>query len=245
MATVTAAILIIGNEVLSGRVDDANIGYIARRLNDVGIKLRECRVVADTEDAIVAAVNALRKTHTYVFTTGGIGPTHDDITTGCIAKAFGVALERNERVAEGTRSRMGSRFVEAALKSSDYPAGARVIWHGQDFPPGFLMENVAVLAGIPKHMQVMFEAVLPLLEQGDPIFNQSVDVWIGESQIAAQLGRIQERYSDIDIGSYPYRIDNRSGTALVVRGTDSGKVTAAMTAICVMLDEVGAERRGA
>ena len=185
----TAAILVIGNEVLSGRIADVNVNYLCRRCADVGLDVREVRMVRDDEAAIVAAVNTLRTSHTYVLTTGGIGPTHDDITIGCIAKAFGVAVVRNVEVEQKLRSHYGSSLAPAALGMADYPAGARLVPHGESFAPSCLMENVAVLAGQPRVMQLMFEATLPLLQTGTPLHSRQVDVWGMESQLAEKLAR--------------------------------------------------------
>lgn len=247
--TPTAAILLIGNELLSGRTADANMNYIARRLTDVGVKLCEVRVVADDEAAIGEAVNALRDKHTYVFTTGGIGPTHDDITLASIAKAFGVGMSRNARVEDYLRKELGNKAVPATFRMADYPEGAEQVWHpkGTDaaWAPCCRMANVFVLAGVPRVMQAMLEAVLPLLTQGPPIHARSVDVWTRESLIAEGLGDIQARFPAVDVGSYPYRIENRPGTTLVARGTDAAAVAGAHAAILAMLDSMGAELRAA
>ena len=245
MTNPTSAVLIIGNEVLSGRTADANLNYLARRLNDCGITLRESRVVRDEPEAIIEAVNALRSQYTYVFTTGGIGPTHDDITIPTIAKAFGVAIERNLQVESKLREYYAGRLVAASLRMADYPAGARVVWHGEQFAPGCIMENVIIMAGQPRIMQIMLEAALPLLQQGEPTHTRQVDVWIYESQIAEPLEAIQNRFPDVDLGSYPYRVESRPGTALVARGLNAETVDAAFKAIEEMLDNLGAERRAA
>ncbi|PZP39227.1 MAG: competence/damage-inducible protein A [Pseudomonas fluorescens] len=241
----TAAVIIIGNEILSGRTVDANISHIARRLSDCGITMRECRIVRDEEAAIVTAVNELRKTYTYVFTTGGIGPTHDDITIPTIAKAFGVAVERNIQVESKLRENYGSTMAPASLRMADYPAGARIVWHGEQFAPGCMMENVIIMAGVPRIMQIMLEAVLPLLQQGEPSHTRQIDAWVSESHIAEGLEAIQNRFPDIDIGSYPYRIDGRPGTALVARGLNAMQVEEAFAAIVELLNELGAETRAA
>lgn len=245
MSNPTAAVLVIGNEVLSGRVADANLNYIARRLNEVGIDLAEARVVRDDKAQITAALNALRGAYSYVFTTGGIGPTHDDITIATVASAFGVAVQRNLEVEEKLKAYYAGRVTAAALRMADYPAGAKIIWHGEQFAPGCMMENVLVLAGQPRAMQVMLEAALPLLNKGTPLHTRQVDVWVRESQIAEGLAAIQGRFEGVDIGSYPYRIEGRAGTALVCRGEDAKAVEAAFGAIQELLGEVGAEVRAA
>ncbi len=240
----TAAILVIGNEVLSGRTADVNINFIARRLTDVGINLTEVRIVRDDEAAIVSAVNALRKACTYVFSTGGIGPTHDDITMASVAKAFGVAVVRNPRVEQQLRDYYGARLATPALRMADYPAGARLVPHGGTFAPSCMMENVAILAGSPRHMQTMFEATLPLLAHGQPLYTKQVDVWGMESQLADGLAAIQSRFPQLDIGSYPYRHDDRYGTALICRGTDPRAVDAAHADVLALADKMGCEVRG-
>ncbi len=245
MTNPTAAALIIGNEVLSGRTADANLNHLARRLSDCGINLKECRVVRDDESSIILAVNALRTQYNYVFTTGGIGPTHDDITIPTIAKAFGVAVERNLQVENKLREYVGSRLVPATLRMADFPAGARIVWHGEQYAPGCIMENVIIMAGQPRIMQVMLEAALPMLQQGQPTHSRQIDAWVYESQIAEGLEAIQNRFADIDIGSYPYRIEGRPGTALVARGLNVQAVDSAFKAIEDMLNDMGAETRAA
>jgi molybdenum cofactor synthesis domain-containing protein len=241
----TAAILIIGNEVLSGRTADANINHIARRLGESGIDLIEARVVKDVEASIITALNALRSQYTYVFTTGGIGPTHDDITIPTLAKAFGVAVERSLQVEAKLREYYANRLMPATLRMADFPAGARIVWHGENFPPSCIMENVIVLAGQPRNMQVMLEAALPLLNHGQPLHTRQVDAWVYESAIAEKFEAIQNRFPKVDLGSYPYRIEGRAGTALVARGLNVEEVDAAFKAINELLDELGAERRAA
>lgn len=243
MPNPTAAVLIIGNEVLSGRTVDANLNHLARRLNDSGINLLETRVIRDDETAIITAVNALRQLYTYVFTTGGIGPTHDDITIPALSKAFNVAVERNLQVEAKLREYYAARLNNASLRMADFPAGARVVWHGEQFAPGSIMENVIILAGQPRVMQIMLEAALPLLQQGEPSHTRQIDAWVYESAIADPLESIQNRFPEVDLGSYPYRIDGRAGTALVARGLNPDQVDSAFKAIEEMLHEIGAELR--
>lgn len=241
----TAAMLIIGNEVLSGRTPDANLNHLARRLSECGITLRETRVVPDDTMAIISAANALRAQYTYVFTTGGIGPTHDDITIPTIAKAFGVAVERNLQVEAKLKEYYPTRWTPATMRMADFPAGARVVWHGEQFAPGCIMENVIIMAGQPRVMQIMLEAALPLLKHGQPLHTRQVDAWTLESTIAEKLEAIQNRYPEVDIGSYPYRLEGRPGTALVCRGLKLEDVEAAFAAVNDLLDDVGAEKRAA
>ncbi|HEX2859706.1 MAG TPA: molybdopterin-binding protein [Alphaproteobacteria bacterium] len=243
VANPTAAVLIIGNEILSGRVNDENLPFIAKRLADTGIDLKEVRMVRDEEPAIIEAVRYLSKTYTYLFTTGGIGPTHDDITVGAIAAAVNQPIERNAEVVEKLKLAAGSRTTEATFKMADYPANARLVPNGATAAPGAIVNNIIVLAGIPRIMQAMFEAALPLLVQGTPTHTLSVDIWLSESQIAAGLTAIQQRFPTLDIGSYPYKIDGRHGTALVARGTDQPLVAAAFGAIQKLVDDLGGERR--
>ena len=220
---VTAALLVIGDEILSGRTKDKNIGYIAEYLTAVGIDLMEVRVVGDDETAIVDALNALRHRYTYVFTTGGIGPTHDDITAECIAKAFGKALVIHPDIAVRIRARpappdvMASRMLMARV-----PEGARLIDNPTGGPQGFAIENVHVMAGIPLVMQAMLSSLEGKLRGGAVVKSLAVTAHLGESQIAAALGEIQSRYPAIDLGSYPFAKDGRFGTTLVMRGTDEG-----------------------
>jgi molybdenum cofactor synthesis domain-containing protein len=245
MPNPTAAIVVIGNEILSGRTADGNVAHMARRLADIGVVVREVRMVPDVAEKIIEAVNALRPQFSYVLTTGGIGPTHDDITIASLAKAFGVGVERHPVVEAKLKTYYAGRETAATLRMADFPAGARIVWHPEGWAPGCMLENVVVLAGSPKYMHVMLEAALPLLRQGDPIFTKSIDGWITESQIAAELGAIQERFAQLDIGSYPYRIEGRAGTALVVRGTDAAAVDSAHAACQALLAKYGAELRAA
>lgn len=241
--TPTAAVLLIGNELLSGRTEDLNLNYIARRLNDVGVHLNECRMVRDDETQIIETLNTLRDMYTYIFTTGGIGPTHDDITTHCVAKAFKVEIERNHTVAEALRIRSNGRATEETYKMADFPMGAHLIPNPESAAPGYYIGNVYVLAGIPKIMQVMLEGVLPLLEHGTPVLSKSVDVMTGESQISAPLAAVQAQFPQVELGSYPFKLSNTHGTSLVVRGTDREKVEQAFAGIHTFLAEMGAEIR--
>ncbi|PIZ30595.1 MAG: competence/damage-inducible protein A [Alphaproteobacteria bacterium CG_4_10_14_0_8_um_filter_53_9] len=240
---VTAGIVVIGNEVLSGRTADVNIPFIARRLTDVGIELREVRVVQDDEAAIAEAVLALAGKFTYVFTTGGIGPTHDDITMAAIAKAFGVRVVRDPVVEDRLRGYYGNRLVPASLRMADFPEGARVIYHDQGWAPGCMIENVAILAGSPVHMQVMFEALIPLLQQGTPLHTKTIDAWLSESRLADDLRLLQTRFETVELGSYPYKSDvggeAKFGTAVVIRGEDGKAVEDAAAAVSAMVVELG------
>ena len=216
---VTACVLIIGNEILSGRTQDTNLNHIAKVLGENGVRVREARVIPDTEDAIVDAVNEVRAKYDYVFTTGGIGPTHDDITADCIAKAFGVPLVINETIAERIRARPSPPDVMASrMRMARIPEGAELVDNATGGPQGFSIGNVYVMAGIPSVMRAMISTVR--LEGGAVVQSRSVTAYLGESQVATGLEAIQDRYGEIDIGSYPFMDDDGYGTTLVIRGTD-------------------------
>lgn len=238
--TPTAAALIIGNEILSGRTADVNINTIATKLTEVGVRLKEVRVVPDDETEIVAAVNALRNKYNYLFTTGGIGPTHDDITIPSIAKALGVKIERRAEVVAKFKEVYKDKATDATFRMADYPAGAQLVECPVVVAPACRVENVFPLAGIPNYCKGMLEAVLPLLEKGERIHTKSVDAMAGESKVSFGLERIQNEFPTVEIGSYPFRVEGKSGTSLVVRGTDREKVEAAFTQVNHMLDEMGA-----
>ncbi|HSK39399.1 MAG TPA: competence/damage-inducible protein A, partial [Arenibaculum sp.] len=191
--TVTAAVIVIGNEILSGRTQDANLGYMARRLTELGIRLREARVIADDPDEIVAAVNALRSRYDHVFTTGGIGPTHDDITSGCVAKAFGVELERNAEAVRRLEAHYGdpSMLNAARLRMAEIPVGATLIDNPVSAAPGFRIGNVHVLAGVPSIMRAMFDGIAPGLRGGPPIHARTVSCALAEGTLAEGLGALQ------------------------------------------------------
>lgn len=240
----TAAIILIGNELLSGRTADANMNFLARRLNDIGIKLQEVRVIRDDVETIVKTVNTVRKNYDYIFTTGGIGPTHDDMTTTAIAQAFGVELDRSERIVHAFQQALPpEKLTEATYKMADYPVGAEIIPTPVTPAPGFRLGNVFVMAGIPTICQAMFEAALPLLEQGEQVYSKSVDVLMGESLVSKDLAEVQDHYPELEIGSYPFRAGDRYGTSLVVRGTNQSQVNEALAAVEQFLDSLGAERR--
>lgn len=225
---ITAAMVVIGNEILSGRTQDANINTLARRLTDCGIDLQEVRVIPDNEAMIVDTVNTLRAAHTYVFTTGGIGPTHDDITVSSIAKAFGVAVVRHTAVESMLKNRPNAATnTEATFKMADYPAGAELLPTEENIPPGCYLGNVFMLAGVPRIMADMLESAVPLLEQGQRFFSQTVDAMLPESKISAPLSAVQDMFPQVEIGSYPFKSGNTYGTSLVVRGRDEHVVSTA------------------
>ena len=238
----TAAILIIGNEILSGRTRDANLQLLAKALGDRGVRLLETRVVADRFEAIVAGVNALRASYDFVFTTGGIGPTHDDITTECVAAAFGRRVAEDPEAVRRLVEYYGPEAInEARLRMARVVAGATLIDNPVSAAPGFRIENVFVLPGVPRILEAMLDDVMSQLPQGAPIASLSVTVWLRESEIASRLSAIQDAHPTVDIGSYPFARDERLGTSLVTRGIAPEAVAAAMRAITGMLSAAGAE----
>jgi len=229
-ANITASVLIIGNEILSGKTQDANLQFMAEAFARLGIKLVEARVIRDEPDVIAAVVNELAARYTYVFTTGGIGPTHDDLTAASVANAFGVELVLDEDAAE--RLGRGSReLTPARLKMAMIPDGASLIDNPISHAPGFRIENVFVMAGIPRIARSMFAAIEHELKGGDPILSESVDIFASEGDIAAPLDEIAKRHTEVEIGSYPFSREGRYGASLVVRGTDPAKITAALAEI--------------
>lgn len=238
----TASILIIGNEILSGRTQDTNLNWLAKELNNCGMRLREARVVADVPEAIIEAVNALRTRHDYVFTTGGIGPTHDDITSECIARAFGVPYERNsEAEAILTQYYTADKLNEARLKMSDMPRGATLIHNPVSAAPGFIMENVFVMAGVPSIMRAMFDGIRHNLKGGKPVQSVTVTTYLTEGTIAKSLTDIQNQYPETDIGSYPFVRDGKIGTSLVARHEDAALLERVKEAITTMVKGYGGE----
>jgi molybdenum cofactor synthesis domain-containing protein len=226
---VTACLVIIGNEILSGRTQDSNLAWLAQRLGEIGIRMREARVVPDEEAEIVRAVNEARSRHTYVFTTGGIGPTHDDITAASVAKAFGLPFGRHP---EAERRLLAyyppERLNAARLKMADTPEGAELIDNPVSVAPGFRVENVYVLPGVPKIMQAMVEGLLASLRGGAALRSRTVVVFCPEGEIAEPLGRIQAAHPEVEIGSYPHMRFERFGTSLVFRGTDAAAIDTAV-----------------
>jgi molybdenum cofactor synthesis domain-containing protein len=236
---VTACVLIIGNEILSGRTRDANLAFIATTLNEVGIQVRESRIIPDVDTAIIDTLNAVRDRFDHVFTTGGIGPTHDDITAECVARAFGVPLVMDPVIeasvrAYAERRKLGAAALAASLRMARVPQGAGLLPCGIG-TPGFVIGNVHVMAGIPEVMQSMLRALAPRLRGGHPVRTRSVRAEVGESVVASALAAIQARYADLDIGSYPFSEDGRYGTTLVLRGTDEQRLDAALAEVRAIL----------
>jgi len=226
----TAAVLLIGNEILSGKTQDANLKFLGEAFARLGIVLEEARVIRDDPEIIAAVVNECRERYSYVFTTGGIGPTHDDMTAASVARAFGVDLvvddEAVQRIGRGSRE-----LTPARLKMATIPEGASLIDNALSHAPGFRMDNVFVMAGIPSIARSMFGAIEPELAGGNPIQSASVDVYQREGDFAEALEKIAKRHQDVEIGSYPFSRDGRFGASLVVRGTDEARVTAALEEI--------------
>jgi molybdenum cofactor synthesis domain-containing protein len=243
-SVVTAAVLVIGDEILSGRTKDKNVGYLADCLTEIGIDLKEVRIVPDEESAIVAAVNALRGRYTYVFTTGGIGPTHDDITAESVAKALGVAIDYHPRAVEIMRARVaqgGGVMNEARMRMTRMPVGATLVLNKISAAPGFWIGNVIVMAGIPSVMQAMFEYVAPRLKTGSKMLSDSIRADCREGDIGTELGAIAKKFSDVVIGSYPFVDENNyANTNVVVRSRDPQRLAAAKVAVEAMLVRVKA-----
>lgn len=238
--SVTAAILVIGDEILSGRTKDQNIGYIADYLTKIGIDLREVRVVPDIEGEIVEAVNALRKKFDYVFTTGGIGPTHDDITADSVAKAFGVEISEDPRAIELLLERIKREDLNAARRRmARIPHGADLVLNKVSKAPGFWIENVIVMAGVPLIMQSMLDEVAPKLATGVKMIAETIQAGsLPEGTYAAGLGEIASANPELTIGSYPSVVDGKFNNQIVVRGKDKEMVAKALAAIGVLIAEL-------
>src|ERR1700690_973330 len=239
---VTAAVLVIGDEILSGRTKDKNIGFIADYLTAIGIDLKEVRVVSDDEHAIVVALNALRARYTYVFTTGGIGPTHDDITAECVAKAFSVPIDYHPQAVAILKERMakiGGELNEARMRMARIPQGAALVANKVSGAPGFWIGNVIVMAGVPSIMQAMLDEVAPKLKTGTKLLSETIRADAKEGDVGTELGLIAKAHPEALIGSYPF-FDEKLGpnTNIVVRSRDAGKLAAAKAAVIGMLDKV-------
>jgi len=231
----TAAMLVIGDEILSGRTRDANMHYLAGQLTEKGISLKEVRVVSDDADAIVAAVRALSSTYDHVFTSGGIGPTHDDITADCIARAFDDHIDVRDdarALLAAFYEQTGRELNEARLRMARIPDRATLIENPVSVAPGFTLKNVHVMAGVPSVFQAMVASVLPTLTGGAPLISETVRLMRGEGDVAVPLAQIAADFPDLQIGSYPFQQDGRYGTNIVLRGTDAAllKTAAAIVA---------------
>ncbi|MDP9096380.1 MAG: molybdopterin-binding protein [Pseudomonadota bacterium] len=241
MTNPTACILVIGNEVLSGRTQDANIKFLATGLGEIGIPVREVRIIPDVPDTIVATVNEWRAKFDHVFTTGGIGPTHDDITSECVAAAFGVPWEPHpEAWARMEKHYQPGEFNAARQRMATMPRGATLIDNAVSVAPGFTIGNVHVMAGVPRIMQSMFGALAPTLQGGMPVASAAVHAaGLLEGAIAAGLEAIQKRYPDLDLGSYPYYRSTGNGVSLVAKGQDASAVAACIAEVTALVREMG------
>lgn len=231
MPNPTAAMLVIGDEILSGRTRDANMHHLAGALTEHGIDLREVRIVSDDADAITAAVRALSDTHDHVFTSGGIGPTHDDITADCIAAAFGASIDVRDdarRLLAAHYERQGAELNQARLRMARIPEGAALIDNPVSVAPGFSLGNVHVMAGVPAVFRAMVASVLPTLTGGAPLISRSLRILRGEGDIAGPLGDLARRFDDLSFGSYPFQKDGIYGANVVIRGPDAGRVELAL-----------------
>ena len=237
---VTAALVVIGDEILSGRTKDVNIGATADFCTELGIELREVRVVSDVEDDIIAAVNAVRARYTYVFTTGGIGPTHDDITADAVAKAFGVKLPINDEaraMLEARWKQTGTEVNEARLRMARIPEGGTPIVNSVSAAPGFRIGNVHVMAGVPKIMLAMLEAIAPTLQGGKKVKSVTIRCGVGEGTIGGPLGRLQDEFPDVKMGSYPQMGQTFVMTELVLRSSDEARLAEAAGRVREMVAE--------
>jgi molybdenum cofactor synthesis domain-containing protein len=245
--TITACLLVIGNEILSGRTQDANLNFLAKGLNEVGVRLREARVIPDVPETIITTVNEVRAKFDYVFTTGGIGPTHDDITAECVARAFGLKLVLDpeaKRRLEIRYRQMGGQVElnEARLRMAHVPEGATLIDNPVSAAPGFQIGNVFVMAGVPAIAQAMFDSVKHRLVGGAKVLARSINCRLAEGTIAKDLTEIQGRYPQIDIGSYPFWSRGGGfGVSLVLRGTDPPELARATEEVAAMITRFGGE----
>jgi molybdenum cofactor synthesis domain-containing protein len=238
----TACVLIIGNEILSGRVQDENVAFLAKGLNDIGIRLKQVRVIPDDADTIVGTVNEVRRTFDYVFTTGGIGPTHDDITAQCIAEAFAVKLYLHpeaRRLLEGHYP--AGAVNEARMRMAYVPEGAVLLPNPISRAPGFRVDNVFVMAGVPQIMQATFNELRHQLRGGAKMLSRSVSCALGEGALAKELGELQARYDDLEIGSYPYFRRADFGVTLVIRGTNRPRLLAATEELKALITALGGD----
>ncbi len=239
----TACLLIIGNEILSGRTQDTNLAYLSNSLNELGVRMVHARVIPDIEDIIISTVNECRAQYDNVFTTGGIGPTHDDITADCIAAAFNTELELHPEVVELIKRREApSEVMESRLRMARIPKGATLVENPTGGPPGFQIENVYVMAGVPMVMQAMVGTLTKERLGGtDPVRSRSIGAYLGESTVANDLSAIQDEHPDVDIGSYPFFREDGYGTNLVIRGTDEAELDVILEKVRQLVVNFGAE----
>ncbi|MDP2578952.1 molybdopterin-binding protein [Shimia thalassica] len=237
MPNPTAAMLVIGDEILSGRTRDSNMHFLAGELTKHGVDLAEARMVADDPDAIVRALRALSKAFDHVFTSGGIGPTHDDITADCVAAAFGQSIDvRDDAYAllNAYYTAEGREFNAARMRMARIPEKATLIDNPVSIAPGFVVENVYVMAGVPSVFQAMVASVLPDITGGAPLLSQSLTLHRGEGDLAGPLGDLAKEFSDLSIGSYPFQKNGAFGANIVIRGTEGARIDAAMTKLAEM-----------
>lgn len=220
----TASLLIIGNEILSGRTQDKNLNFLAKGLGEIGVRFMEVRVIPDISATIIDTLNEMRAEFDYLFTTGGIGPTHDDITTAAVAKAFGVELEINDEYYKKIHAYYKGELNEGRIKMVTLPRGAKPIANPISTAPGFYIENVYVMAGIPNVMQAMFDNVKGTLKNGAIVLSTEIKIYGSESKIAAPMSQLQDKYADVEIGSYPFVEDNKVGVSIVLRSTDKNSL---------------------
>lgn len=232
MTNPTAAMLVIGDEILSGRTRDANMHHLAGQLTEAGIRLAEVRIVPDERDVIIAAVQALAASYDNVFSSGGIGPTHDDITADCMAAAFGQSIDVRDdarAILQAHYDKAGTEMNDARLRMARIPALATLIDNPVSSAPGFTIENVHVMAGVPSVFTAMVASVLPTLTGGAPLLSKTLTVHRGEGDIAGPFGVLAEAYPALSMGSYPFQRDGKYGANLVVRGHDAGMLDEAMS----------------
>ena len=241
MPNPTACLLVIGNEVLSGRTQDLNINFLAKGLGAIGMPLREVRIIPDVRDTIIAVLNECRAGFDHVFTTGGIGPTHDDITSECVAAAFGVPWEAHpEAWARMEKHYRPGEFNAARQRMATMPRGATLIDNAVSVAPGFTIGNVHVMAGVPRVMQAMWAVLGPSLPGGTPVDSRAVHgIGVREGAIAAGLEAIQARYPAIDLGSYPFYRATGNGVALVAKGTDTAELDRCIAEVTALITAMG------
>ncbi|MAO56167.1 MAG: competence/damage-inducible protein A [Rhodospirillaceae bacterium] len=240
--TVTACLIIIGNEILSGRTRDANLQFLGENLNKLGIRMMEARVIADVEETIIACVNDARARFDYVFTTGGIGPTHDDITSACVAKAFGRKLIRHPDAEALLLSHYKPEDVtEARMKMADVAEDSILLENPVSRAPGFQVENVFVLPGVPRIMQAMFDLFKHRLVGGAEMLSKSIASYTPEGKMAARLTALQDSHPDLEIGSYPFSRDGKHGSTIVIRGTDAAEIDRAAETLRGIMRDFGNE----
>ncbi|MEX2516647.1 MAG: molybdopterin-binding protein [Gammaproteobacteria bacterium] len=237
----SACVLLIGNEILSGRTQDKNLSFIGQALARIGIPLMEARVIPDIHAVIIDTLNECRHKYDYVFTTGGIGPTHDDITTVAVAAALDLPVIRHPEADRTLRDYYGAKANAARMKMADVPDGAELIANPLSMAPGYRIENVFVLAGVPAIMQAMMDAIIPQLRQGTPILSRTLRTDLREGELAAGLNEIQNRYADISIGSYPFFTHDKLGVNLVLRGIDTEQLDNAANAVEALIKSLDGE----